>query len=249
MSSISESNEHRDNRKAALASALIALVYVVLVLALLAFDDTETEGLRGLAVFTAYNHIVLLSCAGLMAVFSPQLWLKRQRLAAAAGPLLLRVTRPRWLWWKRIGFALWGLFLGTSLVLLFLTPFSVADLGKMAAYTIVFATALILDRFGPSQSVLEFRERGLLCNLVFWPWENIKDHTWIDGGSTLRLKVYGMGFVHFRLDPSKKEEVETLLEAHRHENQIGADFGHQNPEGLQPLAGGRGHATTGFRYR
>jgi hypothetical protein len=216
MSSASESNEHRDKRKAAFASALIALVYVALLLALLAFDDTETQGLRGIDVFLAYNHIFLLSGAGLMAVFSPQLWLKRKRVAAAAGPLLLRVTRPRWQWWKRIGFAVWGLILGTSLVLLLIGPFSVADLGKMAAYTIVFATLLIHDRFGLSQSVLEFRERGLLYNLVFWPWENIKDHSWTDEGSTLRLKVSGVGFARFGVDPSRKDELYTLLEAHRH---------------------------------
>jgi hypothetical protein len=223
MSSAAESNEQSDNRKAALASALIALVYVAIVLALLAFDDTETEGLRGIDVFSAYNHIFLLSGAGLMAVFSPQLWLKRKRVAAAAGPLLLRVTRPRWQWWKRIGFAVWGLIWVTSLVLLFIGPFSVADLGKMAAYTIVFATLLILDRFGLSQSVLEFRERGLLYKLLFWTWENLKDHTWTDGGSTLRLKVYGYGVVQFGLDPSKKDEVDTLLEAHRGVYQIGDD--------------------------
>jgi hypothetical protein len=67
MSPVSELNEERDKREAALASALIALVYVVLVLALLAFDDTETEGLRGIDVFFAYNHIFLLSGAGLTA--------------------------------------------------------------------------------------------------------------------------------------------------------------------------------------
>jgi hypothetical protein len=244
MSSASQSNEHRDKRKAAIAAAL-TLTAVIALGWLLRAPDFETQSRRGLGVLYAYRHIWFLAVVGFFALLSPQLWLLRRRAIEAGGPLLLRVKRPRHHFWKRVGYAGWGIILASSWVLLLLAPFSVGHLATTAAFSIVFIMQVVLDRMGVSRSFLEIRERGLVCDTVFWSWEIIRDHTWTDDGSTLRLKVYcsiRFGSVDERRpgDPARSTSARASNRSR---------FRHHNPQGFQPLAGGREQATSGVRNR
>lgn len=213
MPTASQSNERRDKLKAALTSALILTALIALGW-LLRAPDFETQSRRPIDVFFAYRHLAFLAAVGLMAVLSPQIWLLRRRSIEAGGPLLLRVKRPRHHWWKRVGYAVWCIVLGMSWVLLLIGPYSIGHLGTTAAFSIAAIMQVVLDRMGVSRSFLELRERGLVCDTVFWSWEQIRDHTWADDGSTLRLKIYGHGAVQFSLDPSMKEGVDTVLVSH-----------------------------------
>ncbi|MEX2139472.1 MAG: hypothetical protein WD894_09435 [Pirellulales bacterium] len=213
------SQDTRDSRKAGLASALIALTLVALISAFLLADDTETSAPGPLAAFEAYRHFAFLLVVGLIAAFAPYLWLLRRRAIEAAGPLLLRVMRPRIRFWKRVGYVTGGIVLSGYVVLLLIAPLSVADLGSAAAFTIIFVVHVVLEFLGVSRSFLEIHQRGMVCGIAFWLWNQIRDHTWTDGGTKLKLKISGQGLVEFGLDPSMKDELNKLLEAHRHEPQ------------------------------
>ncbi len=217
--STASSNDRRDTWTAFAASTAIVLIFAVLIWLFFPVGEIETRSGRSqnpVRFVLHYQDILLLSIAGLVAMTIPQQWIRRKRTVSTAGQLLIR-PHLAWTWWSRAFYSFWGIVVFAMLVLLWFidSPVTVAELGKITANLLLFTMAVLTRCLRLSSSTLEIRERGLVWYNGFWRWDQIQDHSWSDGGSKLRLKIRHYGFVNFREDSSRKDEIDQLFLEHR----------------------------------
>ncbi len=216
-SSTASSTDSRDTWIAFAASMAIVLIFAALIWVLYPAGGIETRSGRGQfpVPFVRHGHIGLLLGAAMLAMAVPPEWLRRKRAVSAAGQLLIRLDRSWVKWWELAFYAIFGIG-GLALLIMrwFIEqPMTVDDLGSVIANTMLFTVAAVSWRLRPP--TLEIRQRGLVWNCRYCPWDVIQDHSWSADGSKLRLKIPHYGFVNFRADPSRKDEIDQLFLEHR----------------------------------
>lgn len=132
--------------------------------------------------------------------------------------LLLKLPRPRVKRWETAWFvSACLLVVGQAAMFAYeLTvsgPDRTRNLISSLAWLIAMSMGIGTFWVSGGRAYLEFREHGIVCGANFWPWENIREWSWHDGGSTLRLKLR-IGIVWYRLEPADKPAVQAVLENH-----------------------------------
>ena len=134
---------------------------------------------------------------------------------ALGGELLLKVPRPRVKRWDTaMSVSGWvGLGLGAlSFCLLAMSrPFPTREFATLLPVLLglCITVAVTRDTFG--RGYLEFREHGIVCGGLYFPWESIREWRWSDSSSTLHIKLEHE-IANYRLQPGDKQAVQMLLE-------------------------------------
>ena len=153
----------------------------------------------------------------ILAVLLRYNWNQRAKAERSAGKLVLKVVRPRVKVWKTLRA---GVLLDDHL-----RPGRVLRFSRLPAQ-VHFGRGTVEKRDELRRPVdgrrrllgawgdafLELREHGAVCGATYFPWETIREWTWSDRHSTLRLKS-SHSVASFRLDPRDMEAVQRVLVA------------------------------------
>jgi hypothetical protein len=129
--------------------------------------------------------------------------------AASAGQVILRINRPRLLFWSFVLLAFGLLSLGGWLTQMTQHYRERRDLnfvlGSLLSSFPSFGLFLLFPMVSLWNRHLVVCENGLLILSMFWPWQKVQAFEWNDAGPTLQLKLYGLGWRNYRADPLQKE--------------------------------------------
>ncbi len=172
--------------------------------------------IRGMMIAVALVALFLRGGPGLasLVILPVYMWLPRERAQKRGAALKLQILRPGLKRLEMAAIVLWTMLVGGSLsypVLIGMPP----PAGYRLLEASWFGYAWIGLFYWPCfrWRHIEFRERGLVHGLKFWPWENIRSWDWRDGGSSLqltlpyRINTYGIA----RTD---RERIQVILENH-----------------------------------
>jgi hypothetical protein len=159
----------------------------------------------------------------LAAIFARSLWLSRRGVQELAGSLLLKAVRPRAKKLEAAGVVvlvvLCSIYILTapglqprgaaSGVAIVLPSEIVEEVDSIVMPYLAFFIYLAIVRW----TYLEFRQRGVVCGVDFWPWESIRHWNWAGDGLALRLKV-PLRINTYRIARDDKEAIQAILESH-----------------------------------
>ena len=146
---------------------------------------------------------------------------KRIQAVGEAGPLVLRVARPRVRAWHLVILFVLCITLVPQWVSVLINGVPPRELAHMALYTII---PFIVYPTMRADAYVEARENGIVCNQAFWPWGCVENYEWLDDGRTLRLRRARYDFTDFRIAESQKNALDRILR----QNTRGSDEVEQN---------------------
>ena len=148
-----------------------------------------------------------------------QAWVSRRKAERLGGALLVQVVRP---WLKQlesVSIVLYAAVLMASLGYVALnmrataasSPALYLANGDVDALLLCACIGLLLYWPCFRWPRLEFRERGVIYQSEWWPWERTREWGWKDGGYTLTLKGH-YRIIWYRIAQGDKESVQAILE-------------------------------------
>ena len=145
-------------------------------------------------------------------------WHSRRRVEELAGGLLLKVVRPSLKRLELAGVVLFTIFVAASLAALVhiaksdglrLSSREVLTEGGILMYLCIWLNIYWCFR----RTFLQFRERGLVCGIGFWPWESVRQWGWTDSDRVIRLKLPGL-INSYSVAKQDKDAIQAILDKH-----------------------------------